>query len=250
MDVIISIDVDNVKNSEKGIDKILKILEEREIAGSFLFTGKFLVESKIEIDMFEEHEIGCHGYEHDGKKENFILMDRKEKFEKLKRSTELLRRAFKRKINVFRAPFCSIDEETIKILEKLKYKYDSSKTPLRYDIIGTVKGKNFFTPTKPYLISKIIEVPISSFIIPFTGTSLRLFGLSTIKKLINILQKFFNPLVFFVHPWEFLEKNEFNLGFRHNLNRGKIMEKLFLSLLKYLEKKNAEFIVFNKVNLY
>ena len=237
---IFSIDVDYFPGSETGVLRILKMLKDRKIKGTFFITGKFAEEYPYILKEIIKngHEIGCHGYSHGiDQNENFVDISTDEQFKKIKLSTDIIQKIACCDVKVFRAPFLRANENTITVLESLGYLYDSSISSLRFDF-GFGMANNYrtlFAPTKPYHLSKetifgkgssrILEVPASGFGLPLSMTTLRMFGLKTINVVYKFSSLLFNPIVFIIHPWEVMDVDELymwdTIPKRHRKKRGK-----------------------------
>jgi peptidoglycan/xylan/chitin deacetylase (PgdA/CDA1 family) len=236
---IISVDVDHFPKSEIGIQRILDTLEERGILAMFFVAGKFAEENEdvIRDIHLKGHEIGCHGYSHGlDVDENFIELDMNEQKERIKKTSRILKEITGEDVRIFRAPYAMICTDTLNILEELDYLCDSSVSSLRFDF-GMGMANNlqaFFAPTRPYHPSKsniyktgdskVLEIPISAFIAPLTLSGIRTFGVKKMCYIYNMARLYFDPLVFYLHPYEVMGMEEIQLwdGLpkRHKKNRG------------------------------
>lgn len=202
--------------AEKATRRILALLENYQIKATFFIVGE-VAERFPELVrlIFEKgHEIGCHGFSH-----RPLWRLNPESFrEELNRFQSIIEKTLgKIKINGFRAPCFSIDNQTkwaLKILIEFNYRYDASIFPIR--ITPPYWGNG--TPIKPYRISledirkedqssPLLEFPtvpliLWKFRIPIAGGfNLRILPLSFIYwglKRINQKQAF----ILHFHPWE------------------------------------------------
>jgi len=135
-------------------------------------------------------------------------------------------------IQSFRAPALRINSDTIKMLEKLGFKTDSSVAPQRFDgplSFGSKRKLNWlFAKRKPYLTdcrnpykqgkSNILEIPISAFLFPHIGTFMRISP--ALDKILSRMLLFESvltgkPVVFDIHPNECIcESGDFNINRR------------------------------------
>lgn len=263
--IILSIDVDHFPGSEIGIERILNVLNQRNIKAMFFVAGKFAEEYENVIKKIHSmgHEIGSHGYSHGlDVKENFIDLDYDEQKSRIIKSSEIIKGITGQKVKVFRAPYAMVSTDTLKVLEDLGYECDSSVSSLRFDFgLGMANNiRAFFAPTKPYYPSndnifkkgnsKVLEIPISAFVAPLTLSGIRSFGAKKVCYLYNISSCFFDPVVFYLHPYEVMELDEIRLwkGLpkRHKKNRGKIALRGLEKFLDHVERK-SEFILFNDI---
>jgi len=263
--MLLTIDVDYHPGSEIGVEKILDLLDRKEIKATFFIAGKFAEEYEEVIEKIynKGHEIGCHGYSH-GKdqEENFVDLELDEQRKRIKVASEILSRISGGDIRLFRAPFGKVSVNTIKVLEEFGYKCDSSVTAMRFDF-GFGVGNNiraFFAPTRPYHPSehnifregnsKILEVPMSAFIVPLTLSAIRAFGVKSVCRLFDFSNRFFDPVVFYLHPWEVMKTDEIflweGLPKRHMKNRG---ENALLGLERFIDYvgKKSEFLLYRDI---
>jgi peptidoglycan/xylan/chitin deacetylase (PgdA/CDA1 family) len=263
--LVVSVDVDHFPGSEIGIKRIMDILDERDIKAMFFIAGKFAEEYEDVIkDIHSKgHEVGCHGYSHGlDVDENFIELDIKEQKERIEKSSRILKGITGEDVKIFRAPYAKANHGTIRVLESLGYECDSSVTSMRFDF-GMGVGNNmraFFAPRRPYHPSsqnlykegdsKILEIPISAFVVPLTMSALRTFGAKTVRRILNMSSHFFDPVVFYFHPWEVMAMDEITLweGLpkRHTKNRGKEAMSQLKLFLDYAKNK-SEFVLYKDI---
>jgi peptidoglycan/xylan/chitin deacetylase (PgdA/CDA1 family) len=221
--VLITWDIDPAPQDaiDESIILTTKLLRELNIKSTFFFTANYANEDIISILLKEGHQIGCHGLYHDDNEE-LNKLSYAEQRTLLEKATKILEEKSKRKITAFRGPRVKISAQTIKVLEELGYKADSTIGSQRLDLISSnLINLGWLTaPRKPYHPARnnpykkgssgILEIPVSAAIIPFISTSLRIFGLGFMKSLFNILYKESKrtgkPLVYLIHPIEFLSK--------------------------------------------
>lgn len=207
------------------MDRIIKLLEERNIKGTFFFLGTIAEANPgIVLDLFKEgHEIANHGWDHT------LLnnMNRAQTTIDIKRSTEVLETIISDKIIGYRSPCFSVNASIFEILNSFGYKYTSM------GIKSTLHDR--YSDNSGYNNAIIdLELPVASkfgFNIPATGGGwFRLFPCTIQKLLIRISQQ--TPKVFYCHPWDFddLKPNFDNMSsisrFRHNVNTSNSFEKL------------------------
>ncbi len=177
-------------------------------------------------------EISLHGFKH----ERFDTLSYKEKEIQIKKSINCFKKYLGKKPTGFRAPQHSIDKETLDLLEKYNFKYDSSFAPLNFlQLIFFPKKifpwfKQFFSPINPYKIREnLIEKPVSSLLFPFVSLLLRIspkFLLLVYVKLIRLIYK--NP-VFYCHSWDFIKVE-------HSRIEKLFSHEKFIKNLKYIIK--------------
>jgi len=263
--VILSIDVDYFPGSEIGVEKLMDILDERNVKATFFITGRFAEDyPNVTKEVINKgHEIGCHGYSHGlDWEENFSTLTLRGQIERMSLATQLLERIISTKIKVFRAPYLKANGRTMQALESLGYDCDSSVASLRFDF-GMGLSNNpraLVAPTIPYHPSvhnifqrghsRILEIPVSNLIVPLNTSSLRMFGWEFLLRVYKLSLIFFNPIVMIVHPWEFMDVDELfmkdHLPKRHKKNRGKKCLKLLQNFLDKIHK-GTEYVSFEQI---
>ena len=216
--VLITFDVDPSKNINVAMNKSIKLLNDLDINCTFFYTAKLANTSTCKKLIKEKHEIGCHALNHDDYEE-FDKLSSKETMSLLKKAIDILKKKTGKKITSFRSARVKISSSTLKVLQKLGFKADSSVCSQRFDLISSnlINLGWLVSPRMPYFPSKnspykkgtlkILEIPVSAIILPFISTTLRIFGLTLMKILFNLLyfeSKFTGkPIVYLVHPHEF-----------------------------------------------
>ena len=197
----------------KGIPELLKLLERNKIKATFFVTGETLEKyPKITKLLAKKgHEIGLHGYSH----KRFDSMSLKDKENEIKLSIKAYKKILKNKPKGFRAPQHSIDSETIRILDKYNFRYDSSiasrNIMLLRHLLKRKSNKieiirNFFGKMSPYKISKnLIEIPRASPLLALGGFELKVYPSFLIKAIINLHILLNIPLNFVMHSWDMID---------------------------------------------
>ena len=210
-----------------GLPRLLKLLDKHNIQGTFYYTGNIAeqIPETVEVVKDKGHEIGCHGYSHKVKR-GFDVLPLDEQVKDLKKARKFITGSTSGvKLEAFRAPALRINKDTVKALEETGFKTDSSVCSQRFDAFlsyGSKKKLKWLTaPRNPYYLSydsyaqegdsKVLEVPVSAFIAPFIGTTMRI-----TPRLTNLIQRYIfreaektgKPVVFLYHPNECLDYSE------------------------------------------
>lgn len=167
------------------------------------------------------HQIGCHGYDH-----SIAYMGResfKKQLHDISTASEIIKKTTGKSPILFRAPNFSINGDTIKVLEKLGYKIDSSILPGRHvkkwklfnilDYRGAMT--EIYTPSYSDVRingeSKILEVPLTENPLA-KGSPLGLGFLNAygFEKTIEAVDKVKGDYVMFlIHPWEAIDLGKY-----------------------------------------
>lgn len=214
-----------IKVYKEAMPKILELYKQYNVKSTFFYTGYIakLVPDIVKMVISDGHEVGCHGLVHDVDKA-FDVLTYKEQINHLTEAKKLLEDISGQEVISFRAPALRVNKDTPKALIKAGFKIDSSISPQRLDLFlsfGSMnKFQRIFSPRKPYYSkennlafkgkSDLIEVPLSSFILPFVGSTMRTFpGINKwMRYLLLTESKVRNtPIVFYLHPTEFIDEN-------------------------------------------
>lgn len=115
---------------EQSLPRVLKLLDEFRAKATFFVVGRD-VANKTRLRVLKTilqygHEIANHTFSH---YHNFHNLGSKMKLEEIEKAHEAVWHHFRYKMVGFRAPGYNIDSETLHILKKLGYWYDSSVHP-------------------------------------------------------------------------------------------------------------------------
>ncbi len=219
------LDLDTAKLVNKeGLPRLLKLYDKYNIRTTFYFTASFveLFPESVQKVLDFGHEVGCHGLNHEVE-EAFDVLDFGQQVENLRKAKEIIE-SYAGEIEAFRAPALRINEFTVKALEENNFKTDSSVASQRFDgpfSFGSRKKLNWITASrKPYLMdynnpfrkgnSKILEIPVSSLVISYIGTTLRILpGIVPILRRMLFIEskKGSKPIVFDFHPNEVIKED-------------------------------------------
>lgn len=191
-----------------GLTKAEKIFSRYNIKPTLFITTDCLEKyPRIFLDLKKKGwEISFHGLTH----RRFDSLSIEEKNREFQESLKIFRK-FKIMPRGFRAPQHSIDKETLSLLEKYKFEYDSSYTPLNLlQLVFFPKKlklwiKNFFSPRNNYNIcSRLQEKPSSSFILPFTSLTLRILPKFLLYSYFRFIKLLYRSPMFYCHSWDFI----------------------------------------------
>lgn len=213
------------KVRDTGLPRLIDLYAKYDVEATFFYTGHIVEIMPEVVDMARDHghEIACHGYSHE-EEYFFDILPLDRQIHYLKKAKKIIENVAGTQIYSFRAPELRMNEDTIKALETTGFRYDSSIPPQRFDgplSRGFTRKLGWMVaPRRPYYLSKsnknaegdskILEIPISSFIFSYMGTTMRVS-----PNVNNLLEKIiFNearqknyPIVFLIHPTECIELN-------------------------------------------
>ena len=242
----------------KDTDKILKLFDSVNFKSTFFFTGLI---ASFYPDLVKKisdlgHEIASHNYYHI----DYEYVSKKKMYRDLKRSKDLLESITGKKVIGYRSPNSSINKDTVKILEELDFKYDSSVTPTRrlmgkfgkfldaplhpynpsFDNIGKEGNSNIFE--FPWAVFPLMNLPAGS------GIMHRIAG-NTYNEIATKFSLEKGTVAYYFHPYEI---SDLNFTFKKNWLISFFLRNLgstyYNSLKNYLEKYKNRLV--NGITLY
>lgn len=215
-----TIDCDWVPGSQFGLERLLDLCDQYQLRGTIFFAGRFAETYPHLVRECRQrgHELGTHGWEHGGLEddEDFRVATYEQQREWVRRATDAVEKAAGIRPVIFRAPNLRIGEVTLRVLNDEGYRYDSSIPSRRFDMgFGRVHYTEYFwAPREPYNPSwhglhrpgrsSILEIPPSACLFPVNLATLRVLGLSVLRRMISWIGRRSRHLVFYCHPSEFL----------------------------------------------
>jgi len=219
-------DETGVKVWKEGLPMLLDLYDKYEVKATFFYIAYFAKQYPEIIKIVQErgHEIACHGLTHKHDKA-FDVMSFEEQLEHLSTAKKILEDIAGEEVVSFRAPALRVNFDTPKALIEAGFKYDSSVAPQRMDMFMSLGSKNkmqwFGAPRTPYQTcetnlarkgnSSITEVPVSSFIVPYIGTFMRIspsLNAMTRRLLHWETRNTIKPINFLIHPNEVITEED------------------------------------------
>jgi peptidoglycan-N-acetylglucosamine deacetylase len=209
---------------QEGMPILLDIYSKYNIKSTFFFTADIVQKYPRIVRMVtpQGHEVACHGFSHKVD-QTFELLSLNEQINNLSKSKKILEDICGNQVVSFRAPALRVNQYTVEALEKTGFLIDSSIASQRFDMFMSYGSKNklnrLFAPRLPYITdvknlakkgySGITEMPISALLMPYIGTTMRIFPFLTsiLRYILHFESKFNNkPINFLIHPNEFIEE--------------------------------------------
>lgn len=232
----------NVLN--QGMPRLLDIYAKNSIHSTFFFTGYIAKKFPELVKMIQPagHEVACHGFTHEITRA-FDLLTYEEQVEHLSKSKKILEDISGQEVIAFRAPALRVNRFTPVALNEAGFRIDSSVASQRFDMFlsfgGVEKLKRLTAPRRPYKtdpqnlykrgVGPVVEVPLTAFLFPYVGTTLRIFPrLTRFQRMLCHLESSVTgkPVVFDIHPNEFLDEG----------TGGRIISRRSQGFLAYLLK--------------
>jgi polysaccharide deacetylase family protein (PEP-CTERM system associated) len=195
---------------ERNTDRILGLLAERGIRGTFFVLGWCAERSPALIKHIADagHEVACHGFSH-----KLIYTQSPEEFrEEARRSKHFLEDTIGAAVTGYRAASFSITKQSLwalDVLIDLGFEYDSSVFPIHHDRYGIPGASRNIGPVTAPSGRTIAEFPMSA--ASFAGVRVPVSGggyfrllpyMVTRAGLKQINERDGQPFTFYLHPWE------------------------------------------------
>lgn len=270
---------------QEGLPLMLDIYAKYNVKATFFFIANFAKQHPEIVKMVQPagHEVALHGLTHDHRMA-FDSMPYEEQLRHLKEGKQILEDISGEEVVSFRSPALRVNNDTPKALIEAGFKFDSSIAPQRMDMFMSLGSKNKLqwlgAPRTPYQTaetnlarkgdSPITEVPVSSFIVPYIGTCMRVapWLSKCVRDFLYLETKNTEKGInFLVHPIELIlepdlhEKVERRSSnyiayllsdvIRHQLklrNLGEPAVKLFETDIQFWQKHNYTFKTIKQVN--
>jgi peptidoglycan-N-acetylglucosamine deacetylase len=204
---------------EEGLPKLLALLERCGIRATFFTTGEVAQKypEAIRALMAGGHELACHGMSHRA----FTSMSRSEARAEIVESTAILR-AFS-PVTSFRAPYLKFPDAYLDLLEDSEYLVDSSQAKYK---------KAYYDSRRSGVHSSLRRIPAS-----LTSSALRIPKLlrETYLRVLN------QPVVLFVHPWEFVDLRREKLRLDCRFRTGDVAIDCVGDVLQSMQRRGAQF---------
>lgn len=225
---------------ERNIDRILALLDERQIQATF-FTLGWIAErypEMIKRIVHNGHELASHGYAH----HRVTELDQKQFQSDIVYSKKLLEDIGSVAVIGYRAPSFSINGQNLWALDCLEaagYQYSSSIYPVIHDHYGMPEAPRFaFRPSQS---GQLLELPVTT--VRMLGRNFPVGGGGYFRFWPYCLSRWFlqavnqndqQSAIFYFHPWEIdpdqprVKGIGFKTRFRHYVNLGRMEARLRL----------------------
>ena len=202
---------------EHGLPALLDLLAAVEVPATFFTTGDVAERypRAIERLVAEGHELACHGMTHTA----FTSLPRSAAEQEVEQSAAILRRFAP--VTSFRAPYLRFPDAYADILERSGFDLDSSQAKYKLAYYGRRRR------------TKLRRIPAS-----VTSSVLRLPAL--IRR--AYLGALSNPIVLFVHPWEFVDLRAEKLRLDCRFKTGDVALACVRDVLDSYVAKRARFV--------
>lgn len=205
---------------EQGLPRLMDLLAKLKIPGTFFTTGDVARKYPEAVDRIvrDGHELACHGMTHTA----FDRMDRGTAATEIRESAAILRQHDR--VSSFRAPYLRFPLEYVSLLEEADFTLDSSQAIYKLEYRRN-RGRQPMTSVR--------RIPAS-----VTSSVLR------IPKWLRraYLSRLSDPVVLFVHPWEFVDLTHERLRYDCRFRTGQPALDCVEDVLRAYQTKGARFV--------
>lgn len=201
----------------EGMPKLLGLFARQGIPVTFFTTGETarLYPGSVEALVAAGHELGCHGVSH----QRFDWMSRESAAAEISDSVKRLRTFAP--VTSFRAPYLRFPGHYLDLLAAEGFDLDSSQAKYKRDVPGVENAPG------------LLRIPAS-----ITSSALRI---------PKVMREFFlgrltDPVVLFVHPWEFVDLTAENLRYDCRFRTGQPALDALESVIEFFKGRDARFM--------
>lgn len=227
-----------IKVWKEGLPMLLDLYDRYDVKATFFYIASFAREHPeiVKDVQIRGHEVACHGLTHAHDKA-FDILSLDDQVRHLKESKKILEDIAGCEVVSFRSPALRVNRNTPAALKEAGFKFDSSVAPQRLDMFMSLGSREKLqwlgAPRAPYETcddnlarafdkkrtgnpSGIIEVPVSSFGLPYIGTFMRLSPVlnSFVRRCLfyeTRRQRSSTAINFLIHPNEIITEEDLHL---------------------------------------
>jgi peptidoglycan-N-acetylglucosamine deacetylase len=201
---------------EHGTPALLALLAELGVGATWFTTGEVAERypDTVRALVRAGHELGCHGVSHTA----FDAMDERDARREIEESAQLLRTFAP--VTSFRAPYLRFPEPYVRLLEEAGFTLDSSLAKYKWSYRA------------PRLPTRLTRIPAS-----MTSSVLRLPAVVRDPLLLALA----DPVVLFVHPWEFVDLTHEDLRYDCRFRTGDVALRCLREVITLFRERGARF---------
>ena len=202
---------------EEGAPALLQLFRDLSVRATYFTTGDVATRYPDAVRglLENEHELGCHGMTHTA----FDAMDDATARWEIDRSAAILREFDD--VTSFRAPYLRFPERHVRLLESARFTLDSSLAKYK---------RSYRAARAPTTLARI---PAS-----MTSSVLRLPAIVRDPWLSALA----DPVVLFVHPWEFVDLRRERLRYDCRFRTGAIALRCLREVIELFQRRGASFV--------
>jgi peptidoglycan/xylan/chitin deacetylase (PgdA/CDA1 family) len=207
---------------EEGAPALLRLFEETGVRATYFTTGEVAERYPDAVKALVDagHELGCHGVTHTA----FDTLDERSARWEIESSAARLREFAP--VTSFRAPYLRFPEPYVRLLEQADFQLDSSLAKYK---------RSYRAPRIPTTLTRI---PAS-----MTSSVLRLPAAIRDPWLASLA----DPVVLFVHPWEFVDLRRERLRYDCRFRTGDVALRCLREVIDSFRARGASFVTMREL---
>ena len=202
---------------EEGAPALLRLFAETGIRATYFTTGEVAEKFPDSVRALVQagHELGCHGVTHTA----FDTLDEAAARWEIDHSVATLRRSAP--VTSFRAPYLRFPDRYVALLESAGFLLDSSLAKYK---------RSYYSHRRPTTLTRIAASMTSSvYRLPRLVRNPWLLALS-------------DPVVLFVHPWEFINLTNTDLRYDCRFRTGAFALRALREVIELFQQRGASFL--------
>lgn len=202
---------------EHGAPRLLELFADTGVRATYFTTSEVAERypAAVRALLDGDHELGCHGVTHTA----FDRMDESTARREIEQSSRVLRSFAP--VTSFRAPYLRFPEAYVSLLEAAGFTLDSSLAKYK---------RSYRAPRRP---TSLARVPAS-----MTSSVLRLPAIVRDPWLAALR----DPVVLFVHPWEFIDLTRERLRYDCRFRTGDVALRCLREVIDAFARRGAAFV--------
>lgn len=207
---------------EEGAPALRALFADAGIPATYFTTGEVAdrFPGAVHALVADGHELGCHGVSHTA----FDTLDEHSARREITESARLLRTFAP--VTSFRAPYLRFPEPYVRLLEEAEFTLDSSLAKYK---------RSYHAPRLPTTLTRI---PAS-----MTSSVLRLPAFIRDPWLSSLA----DPVVLFVHPWEFVDLTHEDLRYDCRFRTGDVALRCLRDVIALFQRRGAQFLTMREL---
>jgi peptidoglycan/xylan/chitin deacetylase (PgdA/CDA1 family) len=208
---------------EQGAPALLELFAELGIPATYFSTGEVAERypDAVRALVRDGHELGCHGVSHTA----FDALAEADARREIRDSAALLRTFAP--VSSFRAPYLRFPERYVRLLEESGFTLDSSLAKYKWSYRA------------PRLPTRLTRIPAS-----MTSSVLRLPALVRDPWMLALS----DPVVLFVHPWEFVDLTHERLRYDCRFRTGDVALRCLREVITLFQRRGARFVTMRELD--
>jgi len=207
----------NFRGIEQGAPRLLELFADTGVRATYFTTSEVAERypDAVRALLRDGHELGCHGVTHTA----FDRMDEATARHEIEESSRVLRDFAP--VTSFRAPYLRFPDAYVPLLEQSGFALDSSLAKYK---------RSYRAPRRPTTLARI---PAS-----MTSSVLRLPAFVRDPWLATLR----DPVVLFVHPWEFVDLTRERLRYDCRFRTGDVALRCLREVIEAFARRGASFL--------